>query len=356
MLSQTCRTSRRVRKINKTKRLVSLPTSSRLASKARGVRPAVTWTGINGRELSLNFSSPTLLSADITPVLSGSNGDQNPRDSYAESDALTLYLREVGDVALLTRVEETALAKRVRKGDPVAREHMIRANLRLVVKIAREYENFGLPLLDLINEGNIGLMKAVERFDPSKGAKLSTYGSLWIKERIRRALANQSRTIRLPVHVAAGIYNINRAESRLRAEMGHEVTDEEIADHLGLRLKSITKLRRAALRTTSLDAPLSDENSHTVAEVVSDENAMSPSEEFLKHSETSLVRELIGHLPEREARIIRLRFGLDTGSERTLEDLGGEFKLTRERIRQLQNIALGKLRQMLDQPLPSVVV
>jgi RNA polymerase primary sigma factor len=269
---------------------------------------------------------------------------------WSRPDALTQYLREASEVALLTREEETAVARRVKNGDEPAREQMICANLRLVVKIAREYENLGLPLLDLISEGNLGLMKAVERFDPDKGAKFSTYSSFWIKERIRRALANQSRTIRLPVHVADRIYQLTQAEVRLRGELGRDATDEELAEHFGTRVQSIAKLRRATQRPTSLDAPLADENSNTVAEMVADESAGLPSDQLLNKTETKLVCQLIGKLPEREACIIRLRFGLHSGTERTLEDLGREFRLTRERIRQLQNIALRKLRQMLEQP------
>ncbi len=269
----------------------------------------------------------------------------------AEMDSiLALYMREAGEVALLTPQEEVALANRIQRGDAAAREHMIRANLRFVIKIAREYEHLGMPLLDLINEGNIGLMKAVEKFDPNKGAKLTTYSSLWIKQQIRRALASQGKTIRLPVHVADKIYQLGKAEVRLRGLLGREATDEELAAELDVRPGRVAKLRRAALRPSSLDAPLGDTNSSTVAEVVADENAASPFEQLREKTETVLIHELVKHLPEREARIIRFRFGLDSGGERTLEDVGRKFKLTRERIRQLQNLALSKLRKMLEDP------
>ena len=269
----------------------------------------------------------------------------------AEMDSiLALYMREAGEVALLTPQQEVALATRIQQGDDAAREHMIRANLRFVIKIAREYEHLGMPLLDLINEGNIGLMKAVEKFDPNKGAKLTTYSSLWIKQQIRRALASQGKTIRLPVHVADKIYQLGKAEVRLRSLLGREATDEELAAELEIRSGRVAKLRRAALRPSSLDAPLGDTNSSTVAEVVADENAASPFEQLREKTETVLIHELVKHLPEREARIIRFRFGLDSGGERTLEDVGRKFKLTRERIRQLQNLALSKLRKMLEDP------
>ncbi|MCC6822637.1 MAG: sigma-70 family RNA polymerase sigma factor [Verrucomicrobia subdivision 3 bacterium] len=259
-------------------------------------------------------------------------------------------MREAGEVALLTPKQEVELATRIQRGDDAAREHMIRANLRFVIKIAREYEHLGMPLLDLINEGNIGLMKAVEKYDPAKGAKLTTYSSLWIKQQIRRALASQGKTIRLPVHVADKIYQLGKAEVRLRDLFGREATDEELAAELEVKPSRVARLRRAALRPSSLDAPLGDEKSSTIAEVVADENAASPFEQLREKTESVLIHELVKQLPEREARIIRFRFGLDSGGERTLEDVGRMFKLTRERIRQLQNLALEKLRKMLEDP------
>jgi RNA polymerase primary sigma factor len=269
----------------------------------------------------------------------------------AEMDSiLSQYMREAGEVGLLTPQQELELAARIQQGDAAAREHMIRANLRFVIKIAREYEHLGMPLLDLINEGNIGLMKAVEKFDPTKGAKLATYSALWIKQQIRRALASQGKTIRLPVHVADKIYQLSKAEVRLRALLGREATDEELAAELEIKSSRVARLRRAALRPSSLDAPLGDEKSSTIAEVVADENAASPFDQLREKTETVLIHQLVKQLPEREARIIRFRFGLDRGGERTLEDVGRKFKLTRERIRQLQNLALAKLRKMLEDP------
>ena len=274
-----------------------------------------------------------------------------PREQGTEQDSLlTIYMRDAGQVALLTVTEEIALAKRIQRGDVVAREHMIRANLRLVIKIAREYENLGMPLLDLINEGNIGLMKAVEKFDPTKGSKLSTYAALWIRQQIRRALASQGKTIRLPVHVADRIYRLSLAEVRLRSQLGRDATDEELAQELGMTVTKLGRLRRAAARPASLDAPLGDEASSTIAEVVADENAATPFEQLQHQTETALVRKLVADLPEREAQILRLRFGLDSGQEQTLETVGRKLKLTRERIRQVQNMALQKLRQMLETP------
>ncbi len=269
----------------------------------------------------------------------------------SESDSiLSIYLREASEVKLLSPAEEVELAARIQAGDEAAREHMIRANLRFVIKVAREYEHLGMPLLDLINEGNIGLMKAVEKFDPSKGAKFSSYASLWIKQQIRRALASQGKTIRLPIHVADKIYQLGQAEARLRSLLGREATDEELGHELGVKTAKIAKLRRAAMRPASLDAPVSGDNESPVAEVIADENAASPFEKLRDQTETKLIRKLVDKLPEREAKIIRFRFGLDGSSERTLEEVGSKLNLTRERIRQLQNLAFARLRRMLEEP------
>src|SRR5271155_3042585 len=178
---------------------------------------------------------------------------------YDGDTSIRLYLREIGQVKLLTPNEEIQLAARIKKGDKKAREHMIKANLRLVVKIARDYEGIGLPLLDLISEGNIGLMKAVERFDPKKGGKLSTYGSWWIKQSIKRALANQSKTIRLPVHLVAKISKMRRTAMKLQEMLGHEPTDEELADEMGMTALRVRQMRQAAIRPASLDAPIGDD-------------------------------------------------------------------------------------------------
>ncbi len=267
---------------------------------------------------------------------------------YDGSTALTLYMREVGQVRLLTAKEEIELARKVQKGNPKAREMMIRANLRLVVKIAREYENLGLPLLDLINEGNIGLMAAVERFDPTKGAKLSTYSSWWIKQAIRRALANQSKTIRLPVHMVDKIYHMKKTALKLQEVFGREPTDPELAAELGLSVRQIRDMRSFSIRPASLDAPIGDDESGNLADVVRDENAASPYEQLEDKTVTDMLGSLVDKLQPREAAILRFRFGLDGGPERTLEEVGEKFGVTRERIRQLQNLALRKLRRMIE--------
>ncbi len=270
------------------------------------------------------------------------------RQRYDANSALNLYLREIARTPLLTIQEEVELAKRIKKSDKKAREQMIKANLRLVVKIARDYENYGMPLLDLINEGNIGLMKAVERFDPAKGAKFSTYGAWWIKQSIKRALANQSKTIRLPVHVVDKVAHIRRSAMKLQEIFGREPTDEEIAEELGISRRRVTQYRAAAITPTSLDASLGDEDSNRIADVVEDERADTPYEELEAKTNTSLVRDMLTKLDDREATILKLRFNLNGEREETLEEIGKRFGVTRERIRQIQEMALTKLRKMIE--------
>jgi RNA polymerase primary sigma factor len=268
--------------------------------------------------------------------------------SYDGDTSIRLYLREIGQVKLLTPDEEIQLAARIKKGDKKAREHMIKANLRLVVKIARDYEGIGLPLLDLISEGNIGLMKAVERFDPSKGGKLSTYGSWWIKQSIKRALANQSKTIRLPVHLVDKISKMRRTAMKLQEMLGHEPSDEELADEMGMTAARVRQMRQAAVRPASLDAPIGDDDSNNFSDVVQDENATSPYDNLEDKTVTGMLQDMVKHLNDREATILRYRFGLDGGTEKTLEEVGVKFGVTRERVRQIQNLALRKLRKMIE--------
>ncbi len=274
--------------------------------------------------------------------------DDRERTSYDSDTAIKLYLREIGQVKLLTPDEEIELAARIRKGDKKAREQMIKANLRLVVKIAHDYEGLGLPLLDLISEGNIGLMKAVERFDPAKGGKLSTYGAWWIKQSIKRALANQSKTIRLPVHLVDKISKLRRTALKLQELLGREPTDEELGEELGMTATRVAQLRTAAIRPASLDAPIGDDESNNFAEIVQDENADTPCQELEDKTVTKMLQEMVKTLDPREATILRYRFGLDGGSEKTLEEVGAKFGVTRERVRQIQNIALNKLRKMIQ--------
>ena len=264
---------------------------------------------------------------------------------HSEKSAIKLYLAEIGKTPLLKPDEEVALARRIRKGDHKARQHMIEANLRLVVKIAHDYANFGLPLLDLISEGNIGLIKAVERFDPDKGGKLSTYAAWWIKQSIKRALANQSKTIRLPVHLVDKIARMRKLTAALQELFGREPTNEEIALEMGMPVNKIAHLKSVSVRPTSLDAPIGEDDDTEFGDLVGDENAPTPFENLKSKSMLTDVNAMLDSLDEREADIIRMRFGIGGDRPQTLEEVGQHFNITRERVRQLQNMALQRMRR-----------
>lgn len=266
-----------------------------------------------------------------------------------DDKTIRIYLREIGQVPLLTPADEIRLAARIKKGDEEARKQMIRANLRLVVKIAQDYARYGLPLLDLISEGNIGLIKAVSRFDPKKGGKLSTYAAWWIKQSIKRALANQSKTIRLPAHLVDKIARMRRAERKLAEALGRDPTDEEVAAELGVEVSVVAHWNSVALKPTSLDAPIGDAGSGTFSEIIGDERVKTPFEEINDRQLLEEVERLLHRLDRRERDILKYRFGLRGSPVGTLEDVGRRFNITRERVRQIQNAALLRLRQMLDE-------
>jgi RNA polymerase primary sigma factor len=266
-----------------------------------------------------------------------------------ESDiGLNRYLREIGRIPLLTPQQEVELAAKIKKGDAKAREQMINSNLRLVVTIAYDYANLGLPLLDLISEGNIGLTKAVERFDAGKGAKLSTYAMWWIKQSIKRALANQGKTIRLPVHLVDKIAKVRRVSLQMSDELGREPTDDELGEEIGIAREKVGRLKSLGIRPASLDAPIGDDDSTQFSEVIGDENAQTPFELLRDENLRNEMGGLLEVLDNREKKIISKRFGLGGGKPKTLEDVSKDFGITRERIRQLQNIALAKLRRALS--------
>jgi RNA polymerase primary sigma factor len=289
----------------------------------------------------------------FAPLLSRRTPDPSPapkvrRDSYDGDTAYRLYLREIGEISLLTVAEEIELAARIKAGDRKARDHMIKANLRLVVKIAHDYEGYGLPLLDLINEGNIGLMKAVERFDPAKGGKLSTYAAWWIKQAIKRALANQGKTIRLPVHLVDKIARMRRLAAQLEDVFGREPTDEELAEELGITAARVAQWRSAAIRPAQLDAPVGDDESNALKDIVADEKQFTPYRHLEDKTIRDMLEQMIGTLDAREQNILRKRFGYDGGEGLTLEEIGSEYGVTRERIRQIEAVALKKLRRMVE--------
>lgn len=287
----------------------------------------------------------TTVSPAPAPEVSGQLDTRNP--DYA----FELYQREISTYPLLTPDEELSLARRVRKGDTEARDKMIRSNLRLVVKIALDYRNYGLPLLDLINEGNIGLVKAVDRFNPELGAKLSTYAAFWIKQGIRRALTNQAKTIRLPAGVIQRNGLIKAATAEFEAVYNRKPYDNELAEMLGIAEKEVVKWRvRGTARTSSLDAPVSDESeARTFAEILPDERAEASSALLERAGRSSALQSLLDRLDPRERAILNERFGLDGRPEKTLEEVGAGMGVTRERIRQIQEIALRKLRRGLEQ-------
>lgn len=267
--------------------------------------------------------------------------------SPTDRNVMRTYMQEIGKTPLLTPEEEVELAERIKKGDKEARDKMISANLRLVVKIAHDYNNFGLPLLDLISEGNIGLVKAVERFDPSKGGKLSTYAAWWIKQSIKRALANQSKTIRLPVHLVDKIAKMRRVSGELAEELDREPTDEEIAYAMGMPVNKVAHLKSVSVRPSSLDAPVGEDGDTNFGELVGDENQATPFEDLQEKSISGNIQTVIKLLEEREAQIIHYRFGLDGRHPLTLEEVGEKFNITRERVRQIQNIAIHKMRRFM---------
>ena len=263
--------------------------------------------------------------------------------------AMKVYLREIGRIPLLTPPQEIDLAAKIKKGDGKARALMINSNLRLVVTIAQDYANLGLPLLDLISEGNIGLMTAVDRFDPSKGAKLSTYAAWWIRQSIKRALSNQSKTIRLPVHLGDKIAKVRRVALHMSEELGREPTDDELGEEIGISSEKVSRLKAASIRPASLDAPVSDDDLTEFGESVGDDEARTPFELLCDKDLHRKLDGLLEVLNDREKKIISQRFGFDGGARKTLEEIGRKLGVSRERIRQLENVALSKLRRALSQ-------
>jgi RNA polymerase nonessential primary-like sigma factor len=262
------------------------------------------------------------------------------------SDVTQLYLNEIGANPLLTAEEEARLARRVRTGDFDARQIMIERNLRLVVNIAKHYLNRGIPLLDLVEEGNLGLMHALEKFDPERGFRFSTYATWWIRQNIERAIMNQSRTIRLPVHVVKELNQVLRAQRNMEAKSGGDSSLERIAQQLGRPLADIQAVLALGEHTASLDAPLDIDPSLSIGESLADDQLESPDVQIHEAEVEALVREWIDMLTDKQRLVIRNRYGLDDCEVRTLEELATELGLTRERVRQIQLEALGQLRRI----------
>ncbi len=274
--------------------------------------------------------------------------DTSYLDDVAD-DSVRLYLREIGKIPLLNAEEELALAQKVVAGDKRAKDKMAEANMRLVVSIAKRYVGRGLDLLDLIQEGNTGLLRAVEKFDPDKGFKFSTYATWWIRQAITRAIADQARTIRIPVHMVETINKLLRTQRRLTQDLNREPTNEEIAEAMELDVEKVEHIMKIKQDISSLDASVRDDEEDSVLQdFIEDEDTVTPEESATGQLLKEQVKDLLGSLSEREQKILRLRFGLEDGKQHTLEEVGQEFSVTRERIRQIEAKALAKLKKHKD--------
>lgn len=291
---------------------------------------------------------------DFTDEWAEDEEEDAPIDTSAflddvSDDSVRLYLREIGKIPLLTAGEELELAHRVVAGDKDAKDKMAEANMRLVVSIAKRYVGRGLDLLDLIQEGNTGLLRAVEKFDPDKGFKFSTYATWWIRQAITRAIADQARTIRIPVHMVETINKLLRTQRRLTQELNREPTNEEIAKEMEIEVEKVEHIMKIKQDIHSLDQSVRDEDEDSVlGDFVEDEDTISPEESAANQLLKEQVKDLLSSLSEREQKIVRLRFGLEDGKNHTLEEVGQEFAVTRERIRQIEAKALAKLRKHKD--------
>ena len=265
-------------------------------------------------------------------------------DSISIDDPVKVYLKEIGRVPLLSAEEEVELAIRMSEGDVAAKKRLSEANLRLVVSIAKRYVGRGMQFLDLIQEGNLGLIKAVEKFDHTKGFKFSTYATWWIRQAITRAIADQARTIRIPVHMVETINKVKKVNSQLLHENGHEPTNEQIAEKLEMPVEKVREIMRVAQEPVSLETPIGEEEDSHLGDFIPDEDAPAPSDVASHTMLKEQLAEVLSTLTPREEKVLRLRFGLEDGRSRTLEEVGKEFNVTRERIRQIEAKALRKLR------------
>jgi RNA polymerase primary sigma factor len=274
--------------------------------------------------------------------------DSGVDEREVSTEALQLFLKDIGKVDLLTAAQEIELAKRIERGDHRAKQEMVEANLRLVVSIAKRYRNQGLPFLDLIQEGTIGLVRAAEKFDHRKGFKFSTYATWWIRQAVARALADKARTIRMPVHVVEKLNKIMRTERKLRAERGREPSSVEIASELELTIDEVDQIRRSAQTPVSLEKPVGDDEESEFGHFITDELAPLPDELAEDVLRREALTKILGTLSERERRVLELRYGLNGEQPRTLDEVGRTFQVTRERIRQIENQSLKKLRALAD--------
>ena len=294
----------------------------------------------------------TVLEEEQIEVVAGTEGEPDPREWDAEpeisTDTLQLFLKDVGRVPLLTAKQEVELAKLIELGDLQAKKKMVESNLRLVVSIAKRYRNQGLPFLDLIQEGTLGLVRAAEKFDWRKGYKFSTYATWWIRQAVARAIADKGRTIRMPVHVVEKLNKINRSERKLRGELGREPVVEEIAKDLDMPLEEVEQIRRSAQTPVSLEKPVGDDDESEFGHFLTDESALQPDEAAEITLQRQTLRSILDLLAPRERDVMIMRYGLDGQPPRTLDEVGRAFSVTRERIRQIEHQSLKKLRALAE--------
>ncbi len=301
----------------------------------------------NGIEIVENFDDIVLDDIELTNMSSDDDylDDQDDiSDNIAIDDPVKIYLKEIGRVPLLSSEEEMELAIRIANGDEDAKRRLSEANLRLVVSIAKRYLGRGMQFLDLIQEGNLGLIKAVDKFDYTKGFKFSTYATWWIRQAITRAIADQARTIRIPVHMVETINKVKKASSTLLHQTGHEPSAEEIADMLNMPVDKVSEIMRVSQEPVSLETPIGEEEDSHLGDFIPDDDAPAPQDAASNTLLKEQLSAVLSTLTPREAKVLRLRFGLDDGRSRTLEEVGEEFNVTRERIRQIEAKALRKLR------------
>lgn len=277
-----------------------------------------------------------------------SSGEESGGVYYSQADATRLYLKEIGFSSLLTAQEEVFYARKAQKGEEAARKRMIESNLRLVVKIARRYMNRGLSLLDLIEEGNLGLIRAVEKFDPERGFRFSTYATWWIRQTIERGIMNQTRTIRLPVHVLKEINIYQRAARHLSQKLDHEPTPEEVASLLDKPVEDVKEMLGLNERVTSVDAPLDDDPDRSLLDAIADERAVDPEKMLQREDLQALIVQWLNELNDKQREVVERRFGLSSREISTLEEVGADIGVTRERVRQIQVEALKRLRTILE--------
>ncbi len=300
----------------------------------------------NGIEIVESVEDIILDDSELVNIEEGGNPDNSAdlSEGISIDDPIRLYLKEIGSVPLLTGEEETELAIRILNGDEEAKQKLSEANLRLVVSIAKRYLGRGMQFLDLIQEGNLGLVKAVDKFDHTKGFKFSTYATWWIRQSITRAIADQARTIRIPVHMVETINKVKKASSQLLHETGHEPTPDEIAEYLSMSPVKVREIMQVAQEPVSLETPIGEEEDSHLGDFIPDDDAPAPQDAASSTLLKEQLNAVLGTLAPREAKVLSLRFGLEDGRARTLEEVGEEFKVTRERIRQIEAKALRKLR------------